>query len=133
MNEYHPERNSDVIVFVDSFAEARRGGTSTLDQAVRATAALAARYLREKDRVGFVSFGGTLNWLLPATGLAQLYRIVDAVLDSRIVLNYAWRNLDVVPRRTLPPHALVLAVSPLLDERSTDALLDSARAASTSR
>lgn len=124
VNDYHPERNSDVILFLDSFAEARRGDASTLDQAVRATAALAARYLREKDRVGLVSFGGTLNWLLPATGIVQLYRIVDAALDSRIVLNYAWRNLEVVPRRTLPPHALVLAVSPLLDERATSALLD---------
>jgi uncharacterized protein (DUF58 family) len=124
VNDYHPERNSDVILFLDSFAEARRGDASTLDQAVRATAALAARYLREKDRVGLVSFGGTVNWLLPATGVLQLYRIVDAALDSRIVLNYAWRNLDVVPRRTLPPHALVLAVSPLLDERATSALLD---------
>jgi uncharacterized protein (DUF58 family) len=124
VNDYHPERNSDVILFLDSFAEARRGDASTLDQAVRATAALAARYLREKDRVGLVSFGGTVNWLLPATGVLQLYRIVDAALDSRIVLNYAWRNLDVVPRRTLPPHALVLAVSPLLDERATTALLD---------
>ena len=46
------------------------------------------------------------------------------MIDSRVVLSYAWRNLDVVPRRTLPPHALVLAVSPLLDERATDALLD---------
>jgi uncharacterized protein (DUF58 family) len=124
VNDYHPERNSDVILFLDSFAEAWRGEASTLDQTVRATAALAARYLREKDRVGLVSFGGTLNWLLPATGLVQLYRIVDAALDSRIVLNYAWRNLDVVPRRTLPPHALVLAISPLLDERATGALLD---------
>jgi uncharacterized protein (DUF58 family) len=124
VNDYHPERNSDVILFLDSFAEARRGDASTLDQAVRATAALAARYLREKDRVGLVSFGGTVNWLLPATGVLQLYRIVDAALDSRIVLNYAWRNLDVVPRRTLPPHALVLAVSPLLDDRATSALLD---------
>jgi uncharacterized protein (DUF58 family) len=91
---------------------------------VRAAASLTGRYLREKDRVGFVSFGGTLNWLLPAAGTVQLYRIVDAVLDSRIVLNYAWRDIDVVPRRTLPPHALVLAVTPLLDERSTAALLD---------
>jgi uncharacterized protein (DUF58 family) len=124
VNEYHPERNADVVIFLDAFAEARDAESSTLDQGVRAAAALAARYLREKDRVGFVSFGGTLNWLLPATGLVQLYRIVDAVLDSRIVLNYAWRNLDVVPRRTLPPHALVLAISPLLDERATDALLD---------
>lgn len=124
VNEYHPERNADVVLFLDAFAEARRGTSSTLDQAVRAAAALAARYLREKDRVGVVSFGGTLNWLLPATGVGQLYRIVDAVLDSRIVLSYAWRNLDLVPRRTLPPHALVLAISPLLDERATSALLD---------
>jgi uncharacterized protein (DUF58 family) len=124
VNEYHPERNADVVLFLDAFAEARHGTSSTLDQTVRAAAALAARYLREKDRVGVVSFGGTLNWLLPATGIAQLYRIVDAVLDSRIVLSYAWRNLDLVPRRTLPPHALVLAISPLLDERATDALLD---------
>jgi uncharacterized protein (DUF58 family) len=124
VNEYHPERNADVVIFLDSFAEARRGASSTLDDTVRAASALAARYLREKDRVGLVSFGGTLNWLVPATGVAQLYRIVDAVIDSRVVLSYAWRNLDVVPRRTLPPHALVLAVSPLLDERATDALLD---------
>ena len=124
VNEYHPERNADVVIFLDSFEEARRGTASTLDDTVRAAAALAARYLREKDRVGLVSFGGTLNWLTPATGVAQLYRIVDAVIDSRVVLSYAWRNLEVVPRRTLPPHALVLAVSPLLDERATDALLD---------
>jgi uncharacterized protein (DUF58 family) len=124
VNEHHPERNADVVIFLDSFAEARRGESSTLDLAVRASAGLAARYLREKDRVGFVSFGGTLNWLLPSSGVAQLYRIVDAVLDSRIVLNYAWRNIDVVPRRTLPPHALVVALTPLLDERATAALLD---------
>ena len=124
VNEYHPERNADVILFLDAFAEARSGGRSTLDQTVRAASSLASYYLREKDRVGLISFGGVLNWLLPATGLAQRYRIVDSLLDSRIVLNFAWRNLDVIPRRTLPPQALVLALSPLLDERATDALLD---------
>ena len=60
-----------------------------------------ARYLREKDRVGSISFGGTLNWLLPATGLVQLYRIVDAVLDSR-----DRPQLRVAqPRRRPAPHA----------------------------
>ena len=38
VNESHPERNTDVILFVDSFAEARRGDEGTLDLAVRATA-----------------------------------------------------------------------------------------------
>jgi uncharacterized protein (DUF58 family) len=124
VNEYHPERNADVVIYVDAFAEATLGDASTLDDTVRAAAALAAHYLREKDRVGLISFGGTLNWLTPTTGLAQLYRIVDALLDSHIVLSYAWRNLNVIPRGTLPSHALVIALTPLLDERSTDALLN---------
>jgi uncharacterized protein (DUF58 family) len=124
VNDHHPERNADVVIFLDVFAEARRGGRNTLDPALRAAASLAARYLRQRDRVGFVSFGGRLNWLLPATGARQLYRIVDAMLDSQIVLSYAWRGLAVVPRRTLPPQALVLALTPLLDDRAATALLD---------
>jgi uncharacterized protein (DUF58 family) len=124
VNEYHPERNADVVIYVDAFAEASRGDASTLDDTVRAAAALSAQYLREKDRVGLVSFGGTLNWLTPTTGLAQLYRIIDALLDSHIVLSYAWRNLNVIPRGTLPSHALVIALTPLLDERATGALLN---------
>ena len=124
VNEHHAERNADVVILLDSFAEARRAGRTTLDPALRAAATLTARYLREKDRVGFVTFGGSLNWLLPSTGAVQLYRMVDAMLDTQIVLSYAWRDVSTVPRRTLPPQALVLALTPLLDERSETALLD---------
>jgi uncharacterized protein (DUF58 family) len=124
INEYHAERNADVVILLDSFAEARRGDVSTLDPALRAAGTLAARYLRQKDRVGFVTFGGILNWLLPTTGAVQLYRIVDAMLDTQIILSYAWRDVGTVPRRTLPPQALVLALTPLLDDRSEAALLD---------
>lgn len=124
INEHHAERNADVVLLLDSFAEARRGDRSTLDPALRAAGTLAARYLQQKDRVGFVTFGGILNWLLPTTGVVQLYRIVDAMLDTQIVLSYAWRDIRTVPRRTLPPQALVLALTPLLDNRSESALLD---------
>ena len=124
VNEAHPERNADVVLFLDTFAEARGGGRGTLDLAVGAAGSLAERYLRNKDRVGLVGFGGVLNWLLPATGIVQLYRIVDSLLDTEIVLNYAWKNLDVIPARTLPPKALVVALTPLIDKRSVAALLD---------
>jgi uncharacterized protein (DUF58 family) len=124
VNEMHPERNTDVILFVDSFSEARAEAQGTLDLTVRAAAALAERYLARKDRVGVVGFGGILNWLVPATGLVQLYRIVDSLLDTQIVLNYAWKDIDIIPARTLPPKALVLALTPLLDERAVGALLD---------
>ena len=124
VNERHPERNADVILFLDTFADARAGGRSTLDLAVRATATLAARYLERRDRVGLVSFGGVLRWLTPGMGSTQQYRIVDALLESEIVFNYAWKDVSVIPARVLPPQALVVAVTPLLDDRAVEALAD---------
>jgi len=124
VNEMHPERNTDVIVFLDTFVEAREQDESTLDVAVRAAATLADRYLKRKDRVGLISFGGYLNWLLPGSGLVQLYRIVDSLLDTEIILSYAWKGVDVIPPRTLPPKALIFAITPLLDERAVTTLID---------
>ncbi|HYY63663.1 MAG TPA: DUF58 domain-containing protein, partial [Gaiellaceae bacterium] len=124
VNEFHTERNADVILFLDSFADARRGDAGTLDLAIRAAASLAERYLAGKDRVGLVNFGGVLNWLRPATGMVQRYRIVEAVLNTEITLSYAWKEIDVLPRGTLPPKALVLALTPLLDDRAVSALVD---------
>ena len=124
VNELYAERNADVIVFLDSFAEVGGSGSGTLDQAIRAAASLTERYLLHKDRVGLVNFGGVVNWLKPGTGLIQLYRIVEALLNTEVTLSYAWKEIDVLPRRTLPPKALVLALSPLLDDRAVSALLD---------
>ncbi len=124
VSELYAERNSDVIVFLDSFAEARQGRSGTLDQAIRAAASLTERYLSLKDRVGLVNFGGVLNWLQPGTGQVQQYRIVEALLNTEVTLSYAWKEIDVLPRRTLPPKALILALTPLLDDRAIGALLD---------
>jgi uncharacterized protein (DUF58 family) len=124
VNEQYQERNTDVVLFLDTFAEVRAEGRSTNDRAVRAAATLARGYLQRKDRVGLVGFGGVLSWLLPETGTRQLYAIVDTLLTSDIVHSYAMRGVDVLPPRTLPPKALVLAITPLLDDRTAAALLD---------
>ncbi|HJQ73273.1 MAG TPA: DUF58 domain-containing protein [Gaiellaceae bacterium] len=124
VNEQYPERNTDVVLFLDTFAEVRAHGRSTNDRAVRAAATLAHGYLERKDRVGLVGFGGFLSWLLPESGTRQLYAIVDTLLTSDIVHSYALRGVDVLPPRTLPPKALVLAITPLLDDRTAAALLD---------
>jgi uncharacterized protein (DUF58 family) len=124
VNQQHPERNTDVILFLDTFTDVRTGDRGTLDMAVRAATSLAHRYLERKDRVGVVSFGGYLSWLLPASGTRQLYRIVDSLLQMDIVLSFARKGIDILPPRTLPPKALVLALTPLLDSRSAAALLD---------
>ena len=124
VNERHPEHSSDVVLLIDTFEEARDRVGGTLDAAVRAAAALARAHLARRDRVALVDFGGTLHWLEPAFGTTQLYRIVDALLASDIAFSYAWRNVDSIPLRVLPPGALVLAISPLLDERSLAMVTD---------
>ena len=125
VNERYPERSTDVVLFLDSFAEARAtAGEGTFEQAVRVAATLAARFLERRDRVGMVAFGGILRWLEPDAGLVQRYRLVDALLEAGVELSYAWKDATVIPRRTLPPRALVIAVTPLLDERSIGALLE---------
>ena len=91
---------------------------------MRAAATLAGRYLERRDRVGLVTFGGILRWLEPGGGLVQRYRLIDALLETGVEFSYAWKDVNIIPARTLPPKALVIAVTPLLDERSIAALLD---------
>ena len=124
VTEAQPERNTDVVLFLDSFAEVRREQAGTLDLAVRAAASLTRAYLDQRDRVGIVGFGAVLRWLTPSMGRRQLYQIVDALLETEVALSYAWKDVDVLPPRSLPPQALVIALSPLLDDRSVRALFD---------
>ena len=107
-----------MILFLDSFAEARGPSEGTIDQAVRAASSLADAYLERRNRVGVVSFGGILRWLPPAMGVRQQYRIVDALIETELARSYLSTSVDVIPRRVLPPQSLVIALTPLLDQRT---------------
>ena len=124
VNDRHPERNTDVVLFVDTFSDVSGAGRSTLDGAVRAAATLAGRYLERRDRVGLVMFGGVLRWLQPGLGTVQRYRLIESLLETGIEPTYVWRNLNVIPARILPSKALVLALTPLVDPRFVGALQD---------
>ncbi len=120
VNVQHPEHSADVVLFLDTFAEAE----GTLDAAVRTTASLASSYLARRDRVALVSLGGELSWLTGSPGTRQLYRILDALFSSHVRPSFRWKGVTHVPRRLLAARALVIALSPLLDERGIAALLD---------
>ena len=124
VTDRHPEHTSDLVLLLDTFAEARGRASGSLDAAVRAAASLARAHLARRDRVALVDFGGTLHWLEPAFGTTQLYRIVDALLRSEIAFSYAWRAVESIPPRVLPPGGQILAISPLLDERSIGLITD---------
>lgn len=124
VNQHHPERNADVVFFVDSFSDVGPPGNSSLDLAVRGTAALARHYLSFKDRVGLVSFGGIVGWLNASTGETHVHRIVDYLLDVGVHPSYAWKDVSYLPPRLLPPMSLVVLFSPLIDGRAITAIHD---------
>ncbi|MBO0893988.1 MAG: DUF58 domain-containing protein [Acidimicrobiales bacterium] len=111
VNQRHPERNSDVVIFLDTFSDlALAAGT-------QAATALVTAYAGQRDRVGLVTFGGVLNWVQPNVGQRHLYRLLDTLLSSAVYPSYVWKDVGGVPTRALPPKALVWIVSPLEDDR----------------
>jgi len=124
VNDRHPERNSDVVLFVDALPEARRGVEATLDLAVRAIAGLARWHLRRHDRVGLVTFGEPVRWLQPGMGATQRYRILDALMEARKSHQLYWQGIAAIPRQAMPSKALIVALTPLLDDRVADAIAD---------
>jgi uncharacterized protein (DUF58 family) len=57
-------------------------------------------------------------------GVRQQYRIVEALIETELARSYMSASVDVIPRRVLPPQSLVIALTPLLDQRTIMALLD---------
>jgi uncharacterized protein (DUF58 family) len=124
VTQHHLERNADVVLMLDTLSAAGPQGATVLDTAVRGAASLAAAYLARKDRVGMIEYGGVARWVRPGSGRAQLQRLLDTLLQASVVFTYVTKDLDLVPPRVLPPQALVIALSPLLDRRFEKAALD---------
>lgn len=114
---FHMEQNADIVLVLDTLAESGAPPHSSLDVSVRAAAALASAYLARNDRVGLIDYGGYLRWLKPASGPRQLESLLRTLLPADVIFTYVAKNLESLPRRAFPPQALVIAISPLLDER----------------
>jgi uncharacterized protein (DUF58 family) len=123
INQRAALRAADLVIMIDAFSDVGPPGDTTLDLAVRGAAGLATAYLRTGDRVGVVVLGGVLNWLAPSPGSRQFFRIVEMTFGVRFP-SEATPDLDRVPRTALPPRALVVLFSPLLDRRALNAVTD---------
>ena len=115
------ERSVDLVVVVDALASIGTPPDTTLDRAVRTAAGVAQRWLRDRDRVGLVVLGGALRWLTPASGRIQEQRIGEAVLMAWAPPGQVSPEVARVPRSVLPDGAIVVLVSPLVDDRAFDA------------
>ncbi|HEX3193945.1 MAG TPA: DUF58 domain-containing protein [Streptosporangiaceae bacterium] len=129
VNTFAAERSQDVVLLVDSTSDVGQPGSSALDLALRGAGAAARAYLEARDRVGVITYQwGGASWLAPGLGRRQVYRIIDSMLASPVLADtggYArGASFARLPRAALPPGALVVVFSPLLDQRFVEALRD---------
>ena len=124
VNEFTRERNADIVLLVDSFSDSGSPGQTVLDGAVRICASVSNYFLQNNNRVGFIEFSGIMNWIMPDLGTRQWYRILERLTDVRERESDVAKDITMVPRQILPSQALIVAFTPLIDERFTVALLD---------
>jgi uncharacterized protein (DUF58 family) len=127
VNTFAIERSQDVVLLADATSDVGEPGSSAVDLALRGAAAAARAYLEGRDRVGVITYQwGGVSWLAPSLGRRQLYRIIVSMMTSRPVVSAAgWArgaSFGRLPRAALPPGALIVVFSPLLDQRFVESL-----------
>jgi uncharacterized protein (DUF58 family) len=117
------DRAADVVVLIDCYPQPRGPATEATDRTVRGAVQVAQSALRSGDRAGIVALGDRRpRWLGAEIGRRQFYRILDAVLAAGDEFETLPGTL--APRAALPPAAIVVAFSTLLDTEFALALID---------
>ncbi|HTT50411.1 MAG TPA: DUF58 domain-containing protein [Streptosporangiaceae bacterium] len=123
VNTFQAERAQDVVILVDAAWDEGEPGDTVVDRALRGAAAAARAYLRAQDRVGFISYRYQARWLVPGLGERHYYRIAEAMLAQERDRSHD-TGFTRLPRAALPPGALILVFSPLVDARLVETLRD---------
>jgi uncharacterized protein (DUF58 family) len=117
VNKFHAERSAEILLLIDSFTNVGRRPDSSLDHTLRAAASLTVSYLRQHDRVGLMEFGGRIRWTRPAAGHRQYETILGALAKVSIDPTEFLQDLTMLSGAMMPHHALIIALTPLVDER----------------
>lgn len=125
-NEYEGERSGDVVIVLDARQEALVGplAASTTEHGIRAALAIADKILDGRNRVGLVVQRNVLDWVYPAFGRKQLFRILDALIRVRPGGEWSFRHVFWVLSRFFPRNSQVILISPLLDSDALRAVTD---------
>ncbi len=125
-NEYEGEKSGDVVIVVDGYREGNVGTIreNTTNASIRAAASLATNILADRNRVGLIILGDTLNWIYPRAGKEQLYKILDNL--SNLKEGGMWKIQDTkwLIRRFFPSRSMMIFISPLIQPKITETIID---------
>jgi uncharacterized protein (DUF58 family) len=117
------DRAADVVVLVDNYPQPAGPATEATDRTVRGAVQVVQSALRSGDRAGVVALGDRRpRWLGADIGRRQFYRVLDAVLA--VDGGFETTPGTLAPRAAVPPGAIVVAFSTLLDTEFALALID---------
>jgi uncharacterized protein (DUF58 family) len=112
----HPDRSTTIALVLDAFGNYTSDDQDTLRRSVRAAMGLARMHLNAQDQVGLLLTGHGRRWIPPQLGASHLITLTDALLE---LSTHDWadrqhrrQRLD----RLIPLDAVVIAVSPLLND-----------------
>lgn len=117
------DRAADVVVLVDTYPQPKGPATEATERTVRGAAQVVQTALRNGDRTGIVAIGGRRpRWLGADIGQRQFYRVLDTVLGAGD--DFETTTGTLAPRAAVPPGAIVVGFSTLLDTEFALALID---------
>jgi len=117
------DRAAEVVVLIDAYAQPPGPATAASERMARGAAQVVQSALRYGDRAGLVALGSrSTRWLSPDIGQRQFYRILDTMLGAAETFETSTGTL--APRLAVPPGAIVVAFSTLLETEFALALID---------
>ncbi|HWF71068.1 MAG TPA: DUF58 domain-containing protein [Mycobacterium sp.] len=117
------DRSADVVVLIDGYPQPAGPATASTERTARGAAQVVQTALRNGDRAGIVALGGRRpRWLGADIGQRQFYRVLDTVLAAGDEFETTTGTL--APRAAIPPGAIVVAFSTLLDTEFALSLID---------
>ena len=120
------DRSMDVVVVVDLSHQPPGPATTATQRSVEGAVQVVQSALRSGDRAGVIGLGGQQpRWVGPDIGQRQFYRVLDTVLGTGA--GYQTMTGTVAPRTAVPPGAVVVAFSTLLDGSFGLALIELSR------
>jgi uncharacterized protein (DUF58 family) len=121
-NEFEGELSGDVVIVLDAREQSSLGSPpdSTTQYGVRAAVSIAAKALASRNRAGIIIQRDVLDWVYPAYGRQQLYRIIHRLMVVRPGGTWPLEHVAGVLTRFFPPQCQVVLITPLLDRKAVD-------------
>ena len=116
------DRSADVIALIDTYQQPPGPASEATERSARGATQVVQSALQSGDRAGIVALGGNPRWLGPDIGRRQFYRVLDTILDAGD--GHLTTIGTLAPPAALPPKAIVVAFSTLLDTQFTLALIN---------